>query len=251
MNDTGARSPRSRRGRLLSASVAVLVSVYGCAGAAPSEAPATIPGTASAAPSTAPSDDFMALPAQDGPLEAGGYRVPVSPWSAAAYTVTVPDGWSLQYGQIFNKHADSDREFGFYPVLVDSIYADACLGSNGDEVETGSGVDELTDALARQRGPRVSDTPTNLGGFDGTLVQMSVPEGFDLSECNAQDIGLQVWYSRPADKYFVLLADAEAGVYVLDIAGERQVFLTQVGSAATKDDRAELQAILDSIRIEP
>ncbi len=63
--------------------------------------------------------------------------------------------------------------------------------------------------------------------------------------------GLQIWYSQPADKYFVLLADGIASVYILDVDGERQVFMTQVRSATTDENRAELQAVLDSIHIEP
>ena len=60
--------------------------------------------------------------------------------------------------------------------------------------------------------------------------------------------GLQIWYSQPADKYFVLLADGSASVYILDVDGERQVFMTQVRSATTDENRAELQAVVDSIR---
>ena len=63
--------------------------------------------------------------------------------------------------------------------------------------------------------------------------------------------GLQIWYSQPADKYFVLEADGTASVYILDLGGERQVFLTQVTSARTDELVAELQAVVDSIEIEP
>jgi hypothetical protein len=63
--------------------------------------------------------------------------------------------------------------------------------------------------------------------------------------------GLQIWYSRPADKYFVLGADGIASVYILDVDGERQVFMTQVRSATTDEHVAELQAVVDSVDIEP
>ena len=62
--------------------------------------------------------------------------------------------------------------------------------------------------------------------------------------------GLQIWYSEPADKYFVLLDVATASVYVVDVDGKRQVFLTQVAKSTSAADRAELQTVLDSIRIE-
>jgi hypothetical protein len=63
-------------------------------------------------------------------------------------------------------------------------------------------------------------------------------------------IGLQIWYSLPTDKYFVLLPDGIASVYIVDVDGQRQVFLTQHRSATSDEDSRELQAILDSIHIE-
>jgi hypothetical protein len=240
----------SLRIRLLGACLALSISLAGCGGAVPSAAPTALAATQPAS-SSAAADRVMALPAEDGAIEAGSYRVGASPWSVADYTVTVADGWNLQYGQIFVKYQDTDREFGFYPVVVDRIYVDACLGSNGAEVTTGTTVDELSNALVRQDGARVSVTPTQLGGLEGVRVDIAVKDGFDLSQCNLTDVGLQVWYSAPADKYFVLLADAAASAYILDVAGERQVFLTQVGAQATEADRTELQRVLDSIRIGP
>ena len=41
-----------------------------------------------------------------------------------------------------------------------------------------------------------------------------------------------------------------ASVYVVDVDGERQVFLTQHGPAASDEDLRELQSMLDSIRID-
>jgi hypothetical protein len=56
--------------------------------------------------------------------------------------------------------------------------------------------------------------------------------------------------SEPADNYFVLFADAAASVYVLDGGGERQVFVAQNRSTDTPEASAELEAVLDSIRVE-
>jgi hypothetical protein len=61
---------------------------------------------------------------------------------------------------------------------------------------------------------------------------------------------LQIWYSPPADKYFVLLGDATNSVYILDVKGERQVFLTGYRAGATADDVAEMQTIIESISID-
>ncbi len=92
---------------------------------------------------------------------------------------------------------------------------------------------------------------TTLGGYPATRIDLEHPEapaarGLLLDP----DIGLQIWYSEPADKYFVLLPDGTASVYVVDVDGERQVFLTQVRKPTSAADRAELQTVLDSIHIE-
>ena len=90
-----------------------------------------------------------------------------------------------------------------------------------------------------------------MGGHPATRIDLTIPQELDLEACRffAEGVhALQVWYSSPADKYFVLLPDAVASVYILDVDGERQVLLAQVGAAATDDDRTELQDVLDSIR---
>lgn len=48
----------------------------------------------------------------------------------------------------------------------------------------------------------------------------------------------------------MLLADGFASVHIVDVDGERQVFLTQYRSATSDEDLRELQVVLDSIRIE-
>jgi hypothetical protein len=46
------------------------------------------------------------------------------------------------------------------------------------------------------------------------------------------------------------LPDGIASFYILDVDGQRQVFLTQYRSATSDEDVVELQTILDSIHIE-
>jgi hypothetical protein len=101
----------------------------------------------------------------------------------------------------------------------------------------------------------VTDRPvqTTLGGYPATRVDVRVPQGLDLESCRlSRDgvLGLQIWYIEPADNYFVLFPGAVASVYVLDVAGRRQVFVAQNRSPDSPDARAELQLVLDSIRIE-
>lgn len=191
------------------------------------------------------------MPSGDGPIEPGTYRIPNSAWSVADFSVTFPQDWTVQYGHVYARNQDRDDEFGFYAVVVDEIFADGCAGSSSGVIEFGPSVDDLLSALLEQPGPMKSGpVETTLGGYPATRLDLTVPEDFDLGPCNVADIGLQLWYSVPADKNFVLLDDGSASVYILDVNGERQVFLTQHGSTTSDEDLAELQEVLDSISIE-
>jgi hypothetical protein len=231
--------------------MAVLMAVLtGCGGGASDEPRASTP---SATPSATPGVTVSPCPSSDEPvaIEPGTYQIPKSAWSVADFTVAFPKGWTVQYGHVYSKHTDTDEEFGFYAVVVDAIYADACAGSNGALIDVGPSVDDLAEALLQQQGPKASGTvDTTLGGYPATRIDLTVPKGFDLKDCNAADIGLQIWYSAPTDKNFVLLRDGIARVYIVDVDGQRQVFLTQHGSATSDEDVRELQATLESIHIE-
>lgn len=186
-------------------------------------------------------------------IESGTYRIPASAWSLADYTVTFRAGWAVQYGHIFSKHSDQDNEFGFYAVVVDEIFTDACRGE-GAPMAVGSRVEDLVTALLEQPGPnKTSPVAGTLAGYPATRIDLEVPASLDLATCRlAEDdvLGLQVWKSTPADKYFVLLPDQHVSVYVVDVHARRQVFLVATSPRMSATDQADLKAALDSIRIE-
>jgi hypothetical protein len=212
-------------------------------------------------PSATPSSTFLSVPEWDPtdegeqvPLEAGTYLVPSSAWSVADFTVTFPAGWSAQYGHVFAQHGDQSNEFGFYGVVVDEIFADSCSGEGGTTEAVGPGVEDLVTALLAQGGgARTTEREsTTLGGYPATRIDIVIPKDLDLGKCQMAEYGfsgLQVWYSEPADKYFVLLPGALARVYIVDVDGQRQVFMAQLLDPSSKEDRAELDTVLDSIRI--
>lgn len=185
-------------------------------------------------------------------IEPGTYRIPSSAWSVADFTVTFPEGWTVQYGHVFSKNADEVDELALYSVVIDEIYTDACHG-DGVTTQVGPEVDDLVAALRRQKGSVVSrPVSTTLAGLPATRVDLSVPRDLELAQCRLAEDGIeaiQVWYAAPADKYLVLWHDSPTSVYILEVEGRRQVFLTQHRSATSDEDRAELQSVLDSIRI--
>ena len=159
---TNRVATRNMRGAAMVASLVALVGAAGCAGSAQRDP---------SAPPSAPRPRRRRTPATgdlpDGPLAAGTYRIPRSAWSVADVTVTVPEGWGVQYGHILVKHPATDKELGIAPVVVDDIYGDAC-GASDDVVEVGPSVDDLVAALQAQTGPAVSDpVATSIGGHAG------------------------------------------------------------------------------------
>ena len=201
--------------------------------------------------STTTSSTLASMPAGDAAIEPGTYRIPRSAWNVTDFSVRFPEDWSVQYGHVFHKHQDEEDELGFYAVVVDEIFTDACHGE-GVPQRVGPGVDGLVTALLEQPGAAVSDpVETTFAGLPATRLDFAVPSGLDLQECRFPEGGLQIWYSEPADKYFVLGPDSPASAFVLEVDGKRQVFLTQHGTTTSADDLAELQTILDSLRFDP
>jgi hypothetical protein len=236
--------------RAISLGLSLLIGLTGCGGGVADEASATTPP---ATPSPAPVASSTPFPYTTEPvaIDPGTYLIPGSAWSVADLTITFPEDWTVQYGHVYAKLPDTEDEFGFYAVGVDAIFADACVGSDGELMEFGDSGHDLVEALRKQRGPALSGpVETTLGGYPATRIDLTVPEGFDLTACNAADIGLQIWYSLPTDKNFVLLRDGIGSAYILDVEGQRQVFLAQRPYSASDENLAELQTVLDSIHIE-
>lgn len=252
--------------RYAQATVALVIGLVACSCTSPSGSEpvssasagvpeATIPAsTRSAAPSPRASNAGAAFPYTEEPLaiEPGTYRIAKSAWSVADFTVTFAEGWTVQYGHVFHKHPDTNEELGFYGVVVDEIYADACEGDAGELLDAGTSVDDLATALLQQPGPMATGpTATTFAGYPASRVDLTIAADSDLRACTYGEIGLQIWYSAPADTYFVLAPNSVSNVYVLDVDGQRQVFLASYGSATSDEDVAELQAVLDSIQIAP
>jgi hypothetical protein len=222
----------------------LLMGVAGCTGGETGEPQGSI---SSGAPSSAQSS----IPAGTAPIEPGTYLVPASAWSVADFSVTFPRGWTVQDGHTYLKHSGADDEVGFHAVEVDEIFADACQGG-ADVTEVGPSVYDLAGALLSQPGPSAGGMyRESLGGYPAILINLDISKNLDLRACNLEGKGLQIWYSAPADAYFVLLSDGFAQVYILNVDGQRQVFVAQHRAAASRKDLRQLGNVLDSIQIEP
>ena len=89
------------RGRALAVAV-LLAALTGCGGDVTGEPQASTP---SSIPSPTLGATATPFPYSTEPIavEPGIYRIPRSAWSVADFTVTVPEGWTAQYGHVLSQ----------------------------------------------------------------------------------------------------------------------------------------------------
>jgi hypothetical protein len=201
-----------------------------------------------------------------GSLDPGTYYISDGRMTPGLFTFTVPEGWATDEGFV-TKNLE-DEPIGTYGVgnnlllvtwIVSHVYADICdwegtmidvEGTVGFSLPT---VVQLTDALVGQEG-RVASAPTDvmLGGFPATRIELTVPADLDVAACNG---GIIRFWPDTGGSESGGLCCAPVGstdvVYVVDVDGNTFVVVARHTAASSAEDRAELDAILESIRIDP
>ena len=183
---------RDGGGRSL-ALVVLLALITGCGGDATTDPQAS---TSPTTPSSPSGTTATPIPESTDPvaIEPGTYRVSSSAWSIVDYTLDIPEGWTVQSGARFFHAPDGP---GFEAFVPDTIYADACEGSQGERIEVGPTVDDLAAVLLEQRGSKASSpVETTFGGYPAIRIDLTVPEGLDLKPCNLPD-ALQILVQPP------------------------------------------------------
>jgi len=262
--------------RTLAGVVAAVFVMAGCttgqgvgSGAPASPKPASTPTATppSAAPSTQPTPGTMAI--HQGPLVAGTYQatpfaqsgsdacfVPPQPGcidstndDSIRVTFTVPDGWSGNSAEGVwptNVEIDAAERASLFFVRGASLYDDPCrIAGTEDvmpEVPVGPTVDDFADAVAAHPLLDVT-TPIDvtLAGYSGKYLELQVPS--DISGCGVY---------RPWEPWYYAQGPGELWhLWILDVSGVRVVVQGMDHAGTSAQHRAELQAIVKSIRIEP
>jgi hypothetical protein len=160
----------------------------------------------------------------------------------------VPAGWSNSGGFRVTKPGpdDSFAAVGFWPWSGDleHVYVDPCRWQ-GNEVDPpgGPSVDDLANALAdqAQRGDAVPVDVT-IGGYSGKMIELTVPSDIDFADCNGGEF--RSWAGR-----FHQGPGQVDRIYVLDVGGQRMVIDAHYVPATPDADRAEIEAIVNSIQL--
>ena len=225
---------------------AVIVAVVAAACSGPIASP-TSDASSSGDPVSASPEGSGTPPLDGDPLQAGTYAIDRGTLNA---TISVPAGWSSLDGRGVAKGDDeSSMVVVFWPFPEDfaaGVYTDPCSWA-GNEVDppVGPTVDDLANALAAQsmRGDPVP-TDVTIGGYDGKILQMSVPDDIDFADCDLNEF--RSWAGRHHQG-----PGQRDDVYILDVDGERQVLIAHRMPGVSEAAEAEQQAVIDSIQLTP
>ena len=212
-------------------------------------------GTPAATPS--PTSTPAPLPSE-GVIQPGRYRLGSKEVSVpATMSITVPSGWSA--GGAITKNYGSEDAADAGPALgewqISNRFNDACTDHTLFEPAPGPGIDELLATLASQPGIEAGPiTDVTVFGYRGKSVELTVAT--DIATCpvdsgNDPLSGFWLWASPDGDRRYVQGSDEMDRIYAVDVDGTRFTFFARIPARTTAADRAELQAVIDSIGIEP
>lgn len=183
-------------------------------------------------------------------LAPGAYRIPAGSQTPADLTFTVPAGWQAQYLG-FTKHMAQPGEVGLVPFIVTHVYTDTCAPEGEFELAPiGPTVDDLASALEALGGAEVSPAEDiTVDGYPAKRVDLAFSEDIDLADCRVPT--LQVWANASETDFFAQHPGSAASVYIVDVRGQTVVITASRRNAASESDVAEMEAVVDSVQIEP
>lgn len=185
-----------------------------------------------------------------GRLDPGAYRTSLVWDLPFAFEFVVPVGWDA-FDVEMSKPASNGLSVEF--ALVDNVFADPCAGVPL-EPPVGASVESLADAVEAIPGLDVTAVgPVTLDRVTaGTTLDYAIREdagcapGDFLLWAMSEDRIIEGSHFGGADKS---LTAAEGRIWIVDVDGTRVAIRTTWGPEATPAERAELQAIVDSIGV--
>jgi hypothetical protein len=207
-------------------------------------APTASPGpTSTRAPVASP------LALREGTLAAGAYlaRPFPAPNDSLRFTFTVPDGWvGYPPGAVAPKAGTEGPDGAAMALIqVTGLFSDPCHGNAVADVPVGTTVDDLVTAFQDQTAYEVSaPVDVRLGGHSGKRIDLQLPSDLDFGSCDGD--AFWVWDGAP----YAQGPGNRWHLWILDVDGARVVILAHDFATTSAQDQADLQAIVDSMRIE-
>ena len=163
--------------------------------------------------------------------------------------LTVPEGWFNFKGISVGKGPDlPQRAFVFFWDVA-QVYPTPCKWKGKPMVDPGPDVEGLASALAAQP-LRHATAPTDveLAGFDGKYLELSVPDDVDiLNDCDEGYFESWTAHGWGSDRFQQGPGQVDR-IWILDVNGARLVIDAAYLPEASRQDRAELENVVNSIR---
>lgn len=172
------------------------------------------------------------------------------------YTVEAPVGWSTFDGGFVVQQGSNVTGLSVWD--VGEVPRDPCHWQDSLR-DPGPTVDDLVEALTTQRLRHATKpTPVTLDGYEGLYLEWSVPadmvvtgdaefHGCDIQPSN----GLRdfvSWFGNGSGERYQQVAGQVDMLWVLDVEGQRLLVDATYSPDDTEADRAELAAIVESLR---
>jgi hypothetical protein len=214
----------------------------------------TPPATAAPTPTPAGPVDLTA-----GPLPAGTYIAHpfFAPNQSIGFQLALPTGWEaggpagrppVGVAPTTGFEGPDGMSMGF--LTVTTLAGDPCRWNEAIDIEVGPTVDNLVTALTANPGYETNDpADVTLGGFSGKRIDVQVPADLDLATCSQGQFW--VWNLGDGQTIYAQGPEGRFHLWILDVEGSRVLVMTHDFPGTPPDDQAELQAIVDSISIEP
>jgi hypothetical protein len=219
--------------------VAIAVGLLAGACAASASPPGSVP-TATAVPTPSPTP-APTLPA--GQIPPGTYR-------AGFATYTLPAGWTAFDSRTILK-GNANPPNGMAVALwqnIGTVYNDPCHAGSPSPGPTGLTVDALVAAfVAQKRGSPVTPVDVTVDGFAAKQIDLMVPLDVNVAACDGGQY--TSWTDTSADDRYNQGPGQHDLLDILSVNGKTLVIQRSFYPANTAADLAELQAIVDSIKI--
>jgi len=246
--------------RYVIAGVVVLALIVGGAGLLSNRSGLIGPG---ASPAPSPAASASSQPATLAPLplgaklEPGTYVVDViASRPQLSYSLTVPDGWFSFSGDFINT-GTADPPIGASISIWDltdvDIYRDPCpppsVGFTLDPVKGRSPEDLATAFAAFEERLVIPPRDVEIDGYSGVLLEIQVPDDADFAACAFGEY--RTWETTAGDQRYHQGPGQHDRLWILDVDGRRFVINTTFYTATPAATMVELDAIVDSVRIQP
>ena len=176
----------------------------------------------------------------------------------ASIVLTMPSGWTGSAGDTYEKsigtdirkHRDQAGELALWVDATDLIrvYPSVC---GSDPLPVGPTVDDLVTAIRAEEGAEISEPAVvTISGREVKRFDITFGGGVDPAEC--EDGIARVWRSDASGYVSTLAGEPFTDtVYMVQTEAGRIVFGFWHADDASEADVAELQAMIDSMVIEP